>query len=408
MHMAEGIWIALDALWSNKLRTILTLLGNIVGVMSVIAVVSIIDGMNSYIRSEVAREGTGVFRVQQVNELDILSDFEKFLKSLHNPRITLADLDYLREKTTLAGAMDASQSSEAEVRYGRRAIDSVRIWGRSEDYPLLGSWELKDGRHVTPQEVSHSAYVAVIGSDVAERLFPSVDPIGKEIKVAGISHRVIGVFKERAGFMGGQANLYVLTPITTLQKIFGAHRSITISIKPATLELAERCSDQARMFMRSRRNLGPRREDNFAIVTSDNLLSLWDSISRGIFAALIGIVSISLVVGGIVIMNIMLVSVTERTREIGVRKAVGATRANIMWQFLVEAVTLSSCGGIIGIAFGFGAAALVAYFSPLPYAIKMWSIFAGLTVSLAVGMFFGIYPAVQASKLDPIEALRYE
>ncbi|MBM3791645.1 MAG: FtsX-like permease family protein [Acidobacteria bacterium] len=408
MHLLEGVWIALEALWANKLRSFLTLLGNIVGVMSVIAVVSIIDGMNSFIRTEVAREGTGVFSVQQVNPLDILSDFEKFMQSLHNPRITLDDLNYLRARVTLADAMDASRVSQEQARRGRLAIDGVRIHGRTENYPVLGAWDLKDGRHFTFQEVDHSTGVTVIGSDIAQRLFPSVDPIGKELKIAGIAHRVIGVLEERAGFMGGNPNLTVVLPITTFQKMFGSRGSITISVKPATLELAEACEDQTRLYMRSLRNLGPRREDNFAILTSDNLLALWEGISQGIFAALVGIVSISLVVGGIVIMNIMLVSVTERTREIGVRKAVGATRGNIMWQFLVEAVTLSSCGGVIGILVGFAAAAAVAYFSPLPYAIKLWSIGAGLAVSLAVGMFFGIYPAVQASKLDPIEALRYE
>jgi len=408
MHLIEGIWIALDALWSNKLRTFLTLLGNIVGVMSVIAVVSIIDGMNAYIRTEVAREGTGVFRVQQVNTLDLLSDFEKFLKSLHNPKITLSDIAYLREKVTLAEAMDAGQSADAEVRYGRRFVQSVPIQGRSENYPVLGSWDLSDGRHFTTQEVQHSSSVAVIGFDVADRLYPSVDPIGKEVKIAGITHRVIGVLKEKSGFMGGNPNLTVVVPITTLQKTFGSHRSIVVSIKPVSLEAANECAEQARIAMRSLRNLGPKREDNFAVVTADNLLKIWEGISTGIFAALVGIVSISLVVGGIVIMNIMLVSVTERTREIGVRKAMGATRANVLWQFLVEAVTLSSCGGVIGIAFGFAAAAAVAYFTPLPYAIKGWSIAAGVTVSLVVGVFFGIYPATQAAKLDPIEALRYE
>jgi putative ABC transport system permease protein len=308
----------------------------------------------------------------------------------------------------LAGALDANQSSEAQVRSGRRAIDSVRIQGRSDNYPVLGSWEIDDGRHLTALEVEHSAEVAVIGSDLAEKLFPSVDPIGREIKIGGNSFRIIGVLKEQAGIMGGNPNLVAIVPITSFQKLFGTQRSMTISIKPEKLEWAAACVDETRLAMRSLRGLGPKREDNFAIVTSDNLLKIWEGISRGIFAALIGIVSISLVVGGIVIMNNMLVSVTERTREIGVRKALGATRNNILWQFLVEAVTLSSCGGVLGIILGFGAAAAIAYFSPLPYAIKMWSIGAGLGVSLAVGMFFGIYPAAQAARLDPIEALRYE
>ncbi len=408
MHFLEGITIALEALWANKLRTFLTLLGNIVGVMSVIAVVSIIDGMNSYIRTEVAHEGSGVFRVQQVNELDILSDFDKFLKSLHNPEITMLDLAVLRERVTLADYMDASQSTGAEVRYQRHTIKSVSIQGRTENYFMMGKWDLQDGRHFSPQEVQRSAEVAVIGFDIADRMFPGMDPVGKDIKIAGISFRIIGVLAKRAGTLGGGQNLLAVVPLTALQKIFGSHRSITISIKAADLDRVSECVDQVRLTMRILRHLGPKREDNFAVVTSDNLLNIWESISKGIFAALIGIVSISLVVGGIVIMNIMLVSVTERTREIGIRKAVGATRMNVLWQFLVEAVTLSGVGGVLGILFGFAIAALVAYFSPLPYAIKLWSIFVGLSVTFAVGIFFGAYPALQAARLDPIEALRYE
>ncbi len=408
MQLLEGVWVALEALWANKLRTILTLLGNIVGVMSVIAVVSIIDGANSYIENEVAGEGSGIFSVTQVNTLDILSDFDKFMKSLHNPEITLSDLAYLREKVTLAEYMDANLGTSAEVRNRALNIKSVSTLGRSENYPLMGRWDLKDGRHFTSQEVTHSANVAVIGFDVADRLYSGVDPIGKEIRIAGMPFRIIGVLSERPSGLGGSPNLRVVIPITSFQRIFGAHQSLTISIKPARLEDVTPCIDQTRLAMRTLRRLGPKREDNFAITTSENLLKLWSSISSRIFAVLIGIVSISLVVGGIVIMNIMLVSVTERTREIGVRKAVGATRLNILWQFLVEAVTLSIVGGILGIAAGFVIAAVIAYFSPLPYAIKMWSIALGMGVTFAVGVFFGAYPATKAARLDPIEALRYE
>jgi putative ABC transport system permease protein len=349
-----------------------------------------------------------VFRVQQVNELDILSDFEKFLKQLHNPKITLFDLEYLRQRVTLADFMDVNQSAGAEVRYQRHYVKNVSIQGRSEFYPLMGKWDLKDGRHFSAQEVQHAQQVAVIGFDIADRMYPDTDPVGKEIKIAGISHKIIGVLEKRGGVLGGNPNLTVVVPITALQRMFGAHNSVTISIKSSNLEETRECIEQVRMVMRGLRHLGPKREDNFALITSDNLLSLWDNISKGIFAALIGIVSISLVVGGIVIMNIMLVSVTERTREIGIRKALGATRRNILWQFLVESVTLSGFGGVLGIALGFVVAALVAYFSPLPYAIKLWSIFVGLGVTFAVGVFFGAYPAMQAARLDPIEALRYE
>jgi putative ABC transport system permease protein len=273
---------------------------------------------------------------------------------------------------------------------------------------MVGKWELKDGRHFSSQEVQRSAEVAVIGFDIADRMFPGIDPIGKDIKIAGINFSIIGVLAKKAGTLGGGRNLFVVVPLTSLQRLFGAHRSIAIYVKSADLGHVGECVDQVRLTMRTLRHLGPKREDNFAIVTSDNLLILWEGISKGIFAALIGIVSISLVVGGIVIMNIMLVSVTERTREIGIRKAVGATRMNVLWQFLVEAITLSSVGGILGILFGFAIAALVAYFSILPYAIKVWSIFVGLSVTFAVGVFFGAYPALQAARLDPIEALRYE
>ena len=408
MHLLEGIVIALEALWANKLRTVLTLLGNIVGVMSVIAVVSIIDGANSYIEHEVAGEGSGVFSVQQVNGLDVLSDFDKFLKSLHNPRITLADVEFLRDRVTLAEYLDSTLGTSAEVRNRSLYIQSVPVQGRSESYPMLGRWELKDGRHISAQEVQHSQEVAVVGFDVADRLYPSLDPIGKEVRIGGLPFRIIGVLNQKPSGLGSNPNLAVIIPITAFQKMYGAHRSLTVHIKPANLEQVPACVDQTRLAMRALRRLGPKREDNFAIITQDNLLSLWSSISSQIFAVLIGIVSISLVVGGIVIMNIMLVSVTERTREIGIRKAVGATRMNVLWQFLVEAITLSSVGGVMGIGAGFVIAALIAYFSPLPYAIKLWSIFIGMGVTFAVGVFFGAYPAMQAAKLDPIEALRYE
>jgi putative ABC transport system permease protein len=408
MQLLEGVMVALEALWANKLRTILTLLGNIVGVMSVIAVVSIIDGANSYIENEIAGEGSGVFSVTQANTLDILSDFDKFLKSLHNPKITLSDLAYLREKVTLAEYMDANLSAGSEVRNRGLNVKSVSTLGRSENYPMLGRWELKDGRHFASQEVTHSSDVAVIGFDVADRLYSGVDPIGKEIRIAGMPFRIIGVLAQKPSGLGGNPNLVIVIPITTFQKMYGTRRSLTISIKPARLDEVNACIDQTRLAMRTLRRLGPKREDNFAVTSSENLMKLWSTISSRIFAVLIGIVSISLVVGGIVIMNIMLVSVTERTREIGVRKAVGATRLNILWQFLVEAVTLSSVGGVLGIAAGFVIAAAIAYFSPLPYAIKLWSIAIGMGVTFAVGVFFGAYPAAQAAKLDPIEALRYE
>ncbi len=408
MQLLHGIIIALEELWAHKMRTFLTLLGNIVGVMSVMAVVSILDGANAYVENEMIGSGSGVFRVQRMNELDIISDFDKFLKSRHNPKVTYSDLEYLRERVTLSEYMDASLSTTVEVRYRQVNIDSVSIQGRTENYPMLSDYDLEDGRHFSSQEVIRKRNVAVIGFDVAEELYPSIDPIGKDVKVAGLPFQVVGVLEKQPRGLAGNPNLMVIVPITSYEKLFGTRQSLAISIKPIRLDQASDCMDQARMAMRVRRHLGPKREDNFGIVAQESLLDLWKSISSKIYIVLVGIVSISLVVSGIIIMNIMLMSVTERTWEIGIRKALGATSRNILWQFLVESATLSMLGGIIGILVGFAVAGGIAYYSPLPYAIKIWSILAGLSVTFLVGIFFGAYPALQAAKLDPIEALRYE
>jgi putative ABC transport system permease protein len=408
MQLFQGVIIALEELWAHKLRTFLTLLGNIVGVMSVMAVVSIIDGANSYIENEMIGVGSGTFEVAQMNALAILSDFDKFLKSLHNPKITLYDYDYLREHVTLAEFMDAGLSTRAQVRYQRLNIKSVPVRGRTENYVMLGRQDLKDGRHLSGHEVAHRENVAVIGYDVADRLYASLDPIGKEIWIAGLPFRIVGVLAQKPRGIGADPNMSITIPITTFGKIFGAHQSLSISIKPINLSNASECVDQARQVLRGLRHLRPKQDDNFGIITQESLLALWKTISSTIFTVLVGIVSISLVVSGIIIMNIMLMSVSERTWEIGIRKALGATGNNILWQFLVEATTLSMTGGFLGIIAGFIIAAIIAYVSPLPYAVKIWSIMMGLGVTFVVGIFFGAYPAAKAAKLDPIEALRYE
>jgi putative ABC transport system permease protein len=408
MHLFHGMMIALEALWAHKLKTILTLLGNIVGVMFVMAIVSIMDGAQASIEDAMSGEGSGVFQVAQMNALDILSDFTKYLQSMHNPKITESDLAFLREHVTLAGYMDTSLSVSAEVRNRSLYINSVSIRGRSENYPMLDQWNLADGRHFTGPEVVHRKQVAVVGFEVTNRLFPSIDPIGKEIRISGSPFIIVGILEKKSRTMGGDPNLAVFIPYTALEKIYGSRLSLTIIIKPARLDQASDCVDQTRLSMRILRRLGPKREDNFGIITQANMMNLYNSISSKVFGVLIGLVSISLLVSGIFIMNIMLVSVTERTWEIGIRKALGATRMNILWQFLVEAITLSMAGGVLGIAAGFMIAALLAFFSPLPYAIKAWSVLIGLAVTFAVGVFFGAYPASKAAKLDPIEALRYE
>jgi len=408
MQLLNGVIIALEELWAHKMRTFLTLLGNIVGVMSVIAVVSILDGANTYVEQEMIGSGSGIFQVQRMNALDIISDFDKFMRSRNNPKVTFGDLNYLQEHVTLAEYLDASLSTTVVARNRRVNIDSVSLQGRTENYPALGRYDLKDGRHFSLQEVTRRKDVAVIGFDVADELYPSIDPIGKDIKIAGLPFQIIGVLETQSRGLAGNPNLSMVIPITAYGKAFGARQSLSISVKPKNLSLATECMDETRMVMRTRRHLRPKQEDNFGIVSQESMLDLWQSISSRIFVVLVGIVSISLVVSGIIIMNIMLMSVTERTWEIGIRKALGATGDNILWQFLVESATLSMVGGFLGILAGFAVAAIIAFYSPLPYAIKIWSIMAAMGVTFAVGIFFGAYPAMQAAKLDPIEALRYE
>jgi putative ABC transport system permease protein len=405
----ESIAIALRALWANKLRSALTVLCVVISIMSIIAVVSIVDGMDFYVKDKIASQGSNVFTVRRVNEWEILTDFDKFLKSLKNPDLTLEDLEALRDEVTLAEFTDAALEHSGRLDNGRRFVEEVNIRGRTEEYPAIGDFPLASGRRLSRLDVQQRRNVCVLGWDVANSLFPDTDPLQQTVKLAGRHYAVIGVIEKKPRGLGPNPNISAIIPITTFLKHFGSRRqSIAIPIRTASMETFQAAQEQARMAMRIRHRLKPSQEDDFYITTSEELLSLWEIISRAVFGTLIGVVSITLVVGGIIIMNVMLVAVTERTREIGIRKALGAKRRHIAYQFVIESVTLTTVGGIIGIAFGFTAAYLVSAFSPLPYRIALWSIVVALVIAFVVGLFFGVYPAQKAAKLDPVEALRYE
>ncbi len=409
MQLGESIRIALGALRANKVRTFLTLLGNIVGVTSTVAVVSIIDGMNRYVREEIAEEGSNVITVAQRNELEVLSNYERFLESLRNPDLTLADRDYLVGYLGSEHAVGARVRGGAEVGYRGRSIASVPIEGWTAEVGVIRRLDLAAGRMFTPLEIDTRQPVAVVGSDIVDKLFRDESAIDRRIRVGRMHFRVIGVLAEKPAVAGSRPNLRVLIPIGVFQQLYGPRfASVTIPVRVATVESNTEVIEQITAAMRVRHRLRPDEPDDFAVITSEALIDLWSAISRSIFTALIFLVSLSLVIGGIVIMNIMLVSVNERTREIGVRKAIGARRADILRQFLVESVTLSGTGGIIGVAGGFLAAALISRFTPLPYAIKLWSIIVSLLATGAVGIFFGLYPASRAARLDPVDALRHE
>jgi len=405
----EALRIALASLSAYKLRTFLTVLGNVVAVSSVIAVVSLLDGMDLYVRREIAEEGSNVATLRNVDELKVLTNFEEFLDSLHNPEITVEDYRSLREsELQTIERIAANRDGQARVDHRGHAIQSVFVQGWTADYPHFQELKLSAGRHFNPFEDRHSRAVAVVGSDVAETLFRGDSPIGRQVRVNGTHVEIIGVLSEQSGGLGGNPNLVVLLPLGQFFKIFGSRGSLTIRLRANEISNLDAAKEEVRRVMRIRHRLRPTEKDDFAVTTADRVVDLWRSISRAIFTALTFLVSISLVVGGVVIMNIMLVSVTERIREIGTRKALGAKPRDILSQFLVESVALSMTGGVLGILLGFAAASAISFFSPLPYAIKPWSIAAGLLVTFVVGIFFGIYPANRAARLDPVTALRHE
>jgi len=409
MNLWEGVRIALGSLRGHKLRTFLTLLGNIVGTMSVIAVVSLIYGTDRYVSQVVLDEGTDVFTLTRVDDLQFLTDFDAFLESLNNPDLTLDDRDWLRERMESASSVGAVISTRADLRAGGETFRSARVRGVTEDYSLQEDLPLLLGRHLTPEDVVRSRQVAVIGFEVARDLFPRrANPLGREFKVGGRHFRVIGVVDDRGTVMGNNRNQFVILPLTAWQKVFGANRSLDIKIAAAGLDRLQEAEDEATFLMRIRHRLRPLERNDFSLQTSDQLLSIWGGISRAIYVALVPLVGISLVVGGIVLMNIMLVSVTERTREVGVRKALGARRLAIMWQFLVEAITLSLVGGVAGILIGLVLAWFISAVSPLPFAIADWSLGLGLGTTFLIGAVFGTYPAWKAAGFDPVEALRHE
>ncbi len=409
MHILEGVGIALASLRGHKLRTFLTLLGNIVGTMSVIAVVSLIYGADKYVSQVVLDEGTDVFTISRINDLQFLTDFDAFLESLNNPRLTLEDRSYLQDKMTTAREVAAMISTSADMRAEGNTFRGVRVRGVTEEVSLMEDLPLALGRHLMEQDVRAARQVVVLGSEVAAALFPRrANPLGREVRVGGRHFTVIGVVADRGTVGGENRNQFTLMPLTAWQKVFGSHTSLDIKVAATNLDELQDTQDEAEFLMRVRHRLRPLQKDDFVVKTSDQLLDIWGGISSAIYQALVPLVGISLVVGGIVLMNIMLVSVTERTREVGVRKALGARRLGIMWQFLVESVTLSLVGGMIGIVIGLLLAWVIAQLSPLPFAIAGWSVLLGLGTTFLIGAVFGTYPAWKAAGLDPVEALRYE
>ncbi len=406
INFAESIKISVSSLRENKLRTFLTLLGIIIGVMTVIAVVSIISGLNRYVETKLFNFGSNDFMVQRTPSL--ITSYEKWLEVKKRKRIPYRYYKIIRKRCSSCLLVGARASSSGTVKYGDNSLEDVRITGYTEnDAYILGTIELESGRPIIKSDVSEGKQVVLIGWDIKDKLFKGVDPIGKYIRVRGFRFKVIGVAEKKGKVLGMSQDNFVTIPITTFFKKFGKrNRSITITVHTESLKMMEDAQDEVRSIMRGLRHLSPKDDDDFSIETQQTFLDFYKKTTATLYLVMILISSIALIVGGIVIMNIMLVSVTERIREIGIRKAVGARRRDILIQFLIESVFLSVIGGIIGILIGFSIAKIISVATGFPSSVELWSVIAGVLIAGTVGLFSGIYPANKAAKLDPVAALR--
>ena len=403
----ESAAIALQAIWANKLRSFMTVLGNIVAVTSIIAVVSLIQGMNAYVTDTiVSGVGADNFTIQRMPVVRTEADEERVR---NNPRLTMRDAEAVRRYSENVGAVAAQSFSSTRIVYGTETVEGAQIQGVSRDYIYFGTFNAERGRLISPAEVDSHRPVTVLGWEVADKLFGPVEPLEKVIKIGSVRMRVIGVSKKKGSAFGNSQDNFAIIPLGTFRKIFGSRPfGMQLLVKPKQPEVIKAAMDDATVAMRIERRLRPSEPDNFGMFTSDTLLGIYHAATNGIFAVLVGVVALSLVVGGIVIMNIMLMVVSERTREIGLRKALGARRRDIMYQILTESVTLSTFGGVVGTFLGFVLALIISKVSPLPAAVQVWSVVIGISITAIVGLFFGMYPAMRAAKLDPIEALRRE
>jgi putative ABC transport system permease protein len=407
MELIEGVKLALQSLWANKMRSILTLLGVVIGVASVIMVVTLTNGAKDFVTTKINTYGAGVVTVSKMPQTFITID--EYLAFQKRRDITYDDYRAVLDECRLCVSVGARRNTSGTIVYGNHSSTDTDIRGWTWTMPALSNLNIELGRTFTEIEDAHSAHVAIIGYDVVDNLLGAGDPLGKEIRVAGDPYTVIGVGERQGKMLGQSMDNWVAVPLTAFLDQFGAHATMDLYANAGGGgEVIDNVMDQLRTIMRTRRHLAPGVADTFTVDTSATFQDLLGRILNSFGAVVAAIAGISLVVGGIVIMNIMLVSVTERTREIGVRKALGARRKDILLQFLIESATMSLVGGLIGVIAGVAVAKIITLIIAFPSTVQIWSILVSLFVATAVGLFFGVYPAHKAAQLDPIAALRAE
>jgi putative ABC transport system permease protein len=406
MLFGEAFKLALQSLWANKLRTILTLIGVVMGVASVIMVITLVQGANKYVSTKLTGYGADVFTVQRMG---LIFNAEAYFRYNKRKILRIEDYKAVQEACSACSDVGASLSRSTNVVYNGHSSNNTNVRGYTWTMIGLNNIDIAMGRGFTPADEDHGTHTAIVGYDIIDNLMGEGDPLGKEIRVDGIPYTIVGVGDRQGKTLGQSMDNWVAVPITTYEQTYGYNDSVTIYGRAkGNADSMEAAKDEVRVLMRARRHVAPGADDDFEVMTNDTFLDIWKQIS-GLFASVVlGLASISLVVGGVVIMNIMLVSVTERTREIGVRKALGARQQDVLLQFLIESATMAFTGGAIGVLAGVGVGKLITAIVGFPTSVPLWAVFLGLFLAGAVGIFFGVYPASKAAKLDPVAALRAE
>jgi putative ABC transport system permease protein len=392
-----------SALRAHKMRTSLTMLGLTMGVATLITVMTLVQGANLYVEKKIANLGTNVFQIARTPFA--VTDFTIVLKALKYKRIELDDMRAVEEGCRECEEVGATASNTIHARYGNKEVTDVNLYGQTANMADIDTRTVEIGRYFTPAEVEHHTNVCLIGDTLVQQLFLGTDPVGKAIRLGNDELLVIGVMEKIGSVLGQDQDNFVMVPLPVFLRMKGLQTSLTINVKTSK-ENFERAQDEAHLLLRARRHLNASMDDDFFIGTKESYMALWRSISSAFFAVFILVSAISVLIGGIVIMNVMLVSVTLRRREIGVRRAVGATQTDILSQFMVESVMQCIAGGLAGITMGFLVALALRTYTPFPASVQTWVAVMGVFLSSAVGLFFGIYPAMRASRLDPIVALR--